>query len=80
MIISKLGEVKITRPNYELCKILKCSKSDVDKTVETGLGADLTAILGALADIYGIEHAMEMWTETADFYIKFMKGEQSNDN
>lgn len=75
MIQSKLGEVKITRPNYELCNILNCSKSDVDNVVEASLGADLTSILGALGDIYGTEHAMEMWTRSAEVYIETMKGD-----
>lgn len=75
MIQSKLGEVKITRPDYELCKILNCSKSDVDSAVEAGLGADLTSILGALGDIYGAEHAMEMWTRAGEYYIDYLKGE-----
>lgn len=44
-------------------------------TFEATLGADLTSILGALTDIYGIEHAMEMWTHSAELYIEIMKGE-----
>ena len=75
MIQSKLGEVKITQPNYELCDVLSCTKEDVDMSVEATLGADLTSILGALGDIYGTEHAMEMWTRSAEFYIEIMKGE-----
>lgn len=75
MIQSKLGEVKITRPNYELCEVLDCSKHDVDKIVEATIGADLTAILNALADIYGTEHAMVIWTRSAEVYIENMKGE-----
>ena len=75
MIQSKLGEVRITRPNYELCHILNCTKDDVDHIVEASIGADLTAILGALGDIYGTEHAMELWTRSAEVYIENMKGE-----
>lgn len=77
MIESKLGEVKITRPNYELCDLLGCSSSDVDMVVEATIGADLTAILNALASVYGTEHAMEMWTRSAELYIKTMKGENN---
>ena len=65
----------MTRPNYELCDILNCTKEDVDITVEAGLCADLTAILGALGDIYGAEHAMKMWTRAVEHYIDYLKGE-----
>lgn len=75
MIQSKLGEVKITQPNYELCKILNCTKEDVDISVKAGLVADLSAILGALSHRYGTENAMEMWTRSAELYIEAMKGE-----
>lgn len=75
MIQSKLGEVKITRPNYELCELLDCSKTDVDAVTEATLGADLSSILNALASMYGIDHAMEMWTRSAEVYIESMKGE-----
>ncbi len=75
MIESNLGKVKITCPNYDLCKILDCSKTDVDAITEAMLGADLTSILGALGDRYGTEHAMEIWTHSAEVYIETMKGE-----
>ena len=75
MIQSKLGEVKITRPDYKLCDVLSCSKSDVDMCVEVTLGADLTSILGVLGDIYGSEHALGMWTRTAEIYIDVLKGD-----
>lgn len=75
MIQSKMGEVKITRPNYELCKLLNCSKSDVDHVVEVTIGADLISILGALNDIYGTEYAMEFWTRSAEVFVETMKGE-----
>lgn len=35
MIQSKLGEVKITRPNYDLCDFLSYSKEDVDTLSRT---------------------------------------------
>lgn len=75
MIQSKLGEVKITQPIYELCKILNCNKEDVDRVVKAGLVADLASILGALSNRYGTENAMEMWTRCAELYIESMKGE-----
>ena len=52
MIKSCLGEVHLTKPDYHLCEILNVAKKDVDSVVEAGLGADLTAILRALADVY----------------------------
>ena len=75
MINSCLGEVHLTRPDYKLCEILHVTKEEVDLVVETGLGADLTAILGALADVYGAEKALEMWTASAETFIKVTKGE-----
>ena len=75
MIKSCLGEVHLTRPNYHLCDILHVPKEEVDLVVETGLGADLTSILGALADVYGAEKALEMWTKSAETFINFTKGE-----
>ena len=75
MIQSILGEVKITRPNYELCNILKCTKEDVDEIVEASLCADLTEIVAALDDIYVTERAMKMWTRSAEVYIETLKGE-----
>lgn len=75
MIKSCLGEVHLTKPDYQLCEILNVSKEEVDIVVETGLGADLTAILGALADVYGAEKALEMWTKSAEIFLKTMKGE-----
>ena len=53
MIKSCLGKVNLTIPDYKLCKILDITKEEVDRIVEAGLGADLTSILGALADVYG---------------------------
>lgn len=75
MIISTLGDVTLTKPNYKSCDVLSCTKEDVDMSVEAILGADLTSILGALGDMYGTEHAMEMWTHSAEVYIEIMKGE-----
>ena len=75
MIKATLGEVHITRPDYKLCDILGVSKSVVDIAVETGLGADLSSILGALSDVYGAEKALEMWTKSAEIFIEYMKGD-----
>lgn len=65
MIQTKLGEVKLTKPNYQLCNLLQCSKEDVDITVKSGLIADLCTILKALELEYDIETALEMWTKAA---------------
>ena len=66
MIESHLGKVKLTVPNYKLCKTLEISKSDVDIGVRAMLTADLGAILKALEIRYGLADAMEMWVEVAD--------------
>ena len=70
MIQAKLGEVKITKPNYQLCDLLQCSKGDVDATVKAGLTADLCSILKALELEYDIETALEMWTKAAEIIIE----------
>lgn len=77
MIKATLGEVHITKADYRLCDILGISKSEVDMVVETGLGADLSSILGALTDVYGAEKALEMWTKSAEIFIEYMKGDTS---
>ena len=75
MIQSKLGEVKFTKPNYELCKLLNCKPEDVDLEVEATLFADLSAILMALVHRYGAERALSMWTGSAQMLIDELKGE-----
>ena len=75
MIKSQLGRVQLTKPNYELAKHLDMSPSDVDITVETGLCADLTAILNALVIRYGINKALDMWYDAVEIYAKSRKGE-----
>lgn len=75
MIKSCLGKVHLTRPNYELCKILNVSKEELDNTVMHMLGADTTAILGALADCYGENEALKIWYESAETFIRVKKGE-----
>ena len=75
MIQSKLGEVKLTQPNYELCKLLNCSSEEVDISVEATLSADLSSILMALAHRYGAEKALSMWTHSAQIVIDELKGE-----
>lgn len=74
MIKSCLGEVHLTRPNYELCKILNVSKESADKTVRAMLGADTTAILRALADYYGENEALKIWYDSAETFIRVKKG------
>ena len=66
MIQSKLGEVKLTKPNYQLCDLLQCSKADVDIAVKSGLIADLCSILHALTLEYDPVTAFEMWTKAAE--------------
>ena len=65
MIETKLGEVKLTKPNYKLCDLLQCSKSEVDIVVKSGLIADLCSILKALELEYDPVTAFEMWTKAA---------------
>lgn len=77
MIKSCLGEVQLTRPDYKLCDILNIPKEEVDLVVEAGLVADLTSVLGALADVYGAEKALEMWTKSAQRYLEALKGDTS---
>lgn len=75
MIKSNLGKVHLTRPNYKLCDILNVPKEEVDLAVEAGLGVDLASILRALADTYGSDKALEMWTRSAELFIDYKKGE-----
>ena len=65
MIQSKLGEVKLTKPNYQLCDLLQCSKADVDIAVKSELIADHCSILHALRLEYDPVTAFEMWTKAA---------------
>ena len=60
MIQTKLGEVKLTKPNYKLCDLLQCSKEDVDIVVKSELTADLCSILHALEHEYDPVTAFEM--------------------
>lgn len=70
MIVTKLGTVKLTKPNYQLCDLLQCSKEDVDIAVKSGLIADLCTILKALELEYDIETALEMWTKAATVIVE----------
>ena len=65
MIQSKLGEVKLTKPNYQLCELLDCEPSEIDIAVKSGLIADLCSILKALELEYDPVTAFEMWTKAA---------------
>ena len=78
MIKSKLGEVKLTKPNYELCDILDCSKEEVDATVKALLVADLGSILSALEIQYGMADALEMWVTVADLVTDLYNEEKEN--
>lgn len=66
MIETKMGETKITKPNYKLCDLLNCSKKDVDIAVRAGLTADLCSILHAIKETQGLEKALEMWLKAAE--------------
>ena len=75
MIHSELGIVKITRPDIISKELFKCSETVATAFCEAIIGADLTAIFNALASMYGIDHAMEIWTRSVEVYIESMKGE-----
>ena len=66
MIETKMGETKITKPNYKLCNLLSCSKEDVDIAVRAGLTADLCSILHAIKETQGLENALQMWLKAAE--------------
>ena len=70
MIISKLGIVQLTQPNYELCKILDTDKETVDVTVTSMLIVDLAAIIRALEKRYGTDKALKMYTDGMETFIK----------
>lgn len=70
MIKACLGEVHITRPDYQLCKILNITKQDVDLVVEADLYGDITSILDALADVYGADKALDMWTKALEAVVE----------
>ena len=75
MIKSQLGTVQLTKPNYELAKHLEMSPTDVDIIVETGLRADLTAILNAFVVRYGLNKALDIWYDAVAVYAESQKGE-----
>lgn len=75
MIKSQLGTVQLTKPNYELAKHLEMKPSEVDIVVETGLRADLTAILNAFVVRYGLNKALDMWYDAVAVYAESQKGE-----
>lgn len=75
MIKSQLGTVQLTKPNYELAKHLEISPTDVDIIVETGLRADLTAILNAFVIRYGLNKALDIWYDAVAVYAESQKGE-----
>lgn len=78
MIKASLGTVQLTKPNYELCDLLKATPQDVDLVVEAGLRADLTCILVALIKRYGLDKALTMWQRAVEDYIEVekMKGDK----
>lgn len=75
MIKSQLGSVYLTKPNYELAKHLDMKPSDADTVVEVGLRADLTAILNAFVERYGLNKALDMWYDAVAVYVESQKGE-----
>lgn len=75
MIKSQLGTVQLTKPNYELAKHLDMKPSEVDIIIETGLRADLTAILNAFVVRYGLNKALDIWYDAVSVYAESQKGE-----
>ena len=51
------------------------STTDVDLIVETGLRADLTAILNAFVMRYGLNKALDIWYDAVEVYAKSQKKE-----
>lgn len=78
MIETKLGETKITKANYELCKLLNCSKKDVDIVVRSGLTSDLCAILHAIKETHGIDSALDMWLKAAEIITREVLDKKEN--
>lgn len=66
MILSRLGNVQFTQPNYEAGDKLGASHEDVEVAVKTILKADLSCLMDALIDQYGLVDTLEMWTEVAE--------------
>ena len=75
MIKSQLGTVKLTQPYYEMANHLGMKPSEVDIIVETGLRADLTAILNAFVVRYGLNKALDIWYDAVAVYAESQKGE-----
>ena len=72
MILSALGKVEFTNPDYN---IKGHGKDEIDETVLSILEADLVCIMDALIIRYGIEKTLEVWTEVAEVVVK----ENTND-
>lgn len=79
MIDSKLGTVLLTEPDYELAERLEMSHESADTAIKAMLSADLTAILYAFVERYGLDEALDMWYHSAEVYIKIQKGEHKHD-
>lgn len=77
MIKSQLGTVQLTKPNYELAKKLEMTPEDIDIVTEVGLRTDLTAILCALVERYGINKALDMWYDAVKVYVEAQKGDNN---
>lgn len=75
MIISQLGAVQLTKPNYELANHLDMKPLEVDMIIETGLRADLTAILNAFVVRYGLNKALDIRYDAVVVYTESQKGE-----
>lgn len=76
MINSQMGTVKLTKPRYELCGLLNCTKEEVDISVRAVLYGDLSVILHGLIEHQGLEQALEMWTDVAYEVIKEREGDK----
>lgn len=66
MISSRLGEVQFTQPDYKVGDKLGASHEDVEVAVKSILYADLSCILDALIDQYGLTEMLEIWTKVAE--------------
>lgn len=66
MISSRLGQVQFTQPDYKVGDKLGASHKDVEEVVKTILKADLSCLMDALIDQYGLIETLEMWTEVAE--------------
>lgn len=70
MIQSVLGNVTFTQPDYKVGDKLGTSHKDVEEAVKVILEADLSCLLDALIDQYGLVDTLEMWMKVAERVVK----------